>query len=65
MQVCNRWGRKVYESDQDPYIKGGTAGEGSTSSLVANGLYYCLANVEFDDSASTRRTFKGWVELVR
>ena len=68
IQVFNRWGRKVYESDQDPYINwtgGGAAGESSTSSLVANGLYYYLADVEFDDSASTRRTFKGWVEVAR
>jgi gliding motility-associated-like protein len=68
IQVFNRWGRKVYESDQDPYINwtgGGAAGESSTSSLVSNGLYYYLADVEFADSASTRRTFKGWVELMR
>jgi len=68
IQVFNRWGCKVYESDQDPYINwagGGTAGESRGSTLVANGLYYYLADIEFDDSASTRRTFKGWAELVR
>ncbi len=67
IQIFNRWGRKVYEGDQDPYINwtgGGTSPE-STGGLVAGGLYYYLAEVQFADAAQTKRTFKGWVELVR
>ncbi len=67
IQVFNRWGRKVYESDQDPYINwtGAAAGEGNTNGLVSGGLYYYLAEVQFADANNTRRTFKGWVEVVR
>jgi gliding motility-associated-like protein len=64
--IFNRWGRKVYEGDQDPYINwtGGSSTE-STGGLVAGGLYYYLAEVQFADAANTTRTFKGWVEVVR
>ncbi|GAB3636572.1 hypothetical protein GCM10027422_21620 [Hymenobacter arcticus] len=68
IQIFNRWGRKVYEGDQDPYINwtgGGATGESATSGLTSGGIYYYLAEVEFDDAAQTKRTFKGWVELVR
>lgn len=68
IQIFNRWGRKVYEGNADPYINwtgGGTAGESTTSGLTSGGLYYYLADVEFADVAQTKRTFKGWVELVR
>jgi len=68
IQIFNRWGRKVYESDQDPYINwtgGGVAGESDTSGLVSGGIYYYLAEVEFEDAAQTKRTFKGWVEIIR
>ncbi|MVN78365.1 T9SS type B sorting domain-containing protein [Hymenobacter sp. HMF4947] len=68
IQIFNRWGRKVYEGDQDPYINwtgGGMAGESGTSGLVSGGIYYYLAEVQFADAAKTTRTFKGWVELVR
>jgi len=68
IQIFNRWGRKVYESDRDPYINwtgGGVAGESGTSGMVSGGIYYYLAEVEFADAAQTKRTYKGWVELVR
>ena len=68
IQIFNRWGRKVYEGDQDPYINwtgGGANGESSTSGMTAGGIYYYLAEVQFDDAAQTKRTFKGWVEIVR
>ena len=67
IQVFNRWGRKVYESDRDPYINwtGNVRSEGNSNGLVANGIYYYLVEVEFDDAANTKRTFKGWVEIVR
>lgn len=68
IQIFNRWGRKVYESDKDPYINwngGGAAGESTTSGLASGGIYYYLAEVQFDDAAKTTRTYKGWVELIR
>lgn len=68
VQIFNRWGRKVYESDQNPYIewKGdGTSGESTGAAPVAEGIYYYLAEVEFADANQTRRTYKGWVELRR
>ncbi|MGI4873599.1 MAG: gliding motility-associated C-terminal domain-containing protein [Janthinobacterium lividum] len=68
IQIFNRWGRKVYESDQYPYIDwsgGGAAGESGTSGMVTSGLYYFLAEVTFSNNAQTTRTFKGWVEVVR
>ena len=68
IQIFNRWGRKVYESDKDPYINwdgsGSTSGE-TTSGKASDGVYYYLAEVEFADFANTKRTFKGWVEIVR
>ncbi|MBJ6143753.1 gliding motility-associated C-terminal domain-containing protein [Hymenobacter sp. BT559] len=68
IQIFNRWGRKVYESDRDPYINwdgGGPLGETGSSGKVSNGLYYYLAEVEFADFAATKRTYKGWVEVAR
>jgi hypothetical protein len=68
IQIFNRWGRKVYESDQDPYINwngGGAAGESATSGMASGGIYYYLAEVQFNDAAKTTRTYKGWVELIR
>jgi gliding motility-associated-like protein len=68
IQIFNRWGRKVYESDKDPYINwdgGGAPNEVGTSGKVSDGIYYYLAEVEFADFAATKRTYKGWVEIVR
>ena len=66
IQIFNRWGRKVYESDRDPYINwDGTDGENNPNGKASDGVYYYLAEVEFADFAHTRRTFKGWVEIVR
>jgi len=68
IQIFNRWGRKVYESDKDPYINwdgGGPLNETGANGKVSNGLYYYLAEVEFADFAGTKRTYKGWVEVVR
>jgi gliding motility-associated-like protein len=68
IQIFNRWGRKVYEGDKDPYINwdgsGSTSGE-TTAGKASDGVYYYLAEVEFGDFAKTKRTFKGWVEIVR
>ncbi|NML67241.1 gliding motility-associated C-terminal domain-containing protein [Hymenobacter sp. RP-2-7] len=68
VQIFNRWGRKVYESDQNPYIEwqgDGTNGESTGSGPLADGIYYYLAEVQFADSGNTQRVYKGWVELIR
>ncbi|QIX62798.1 gliding motility-associated C-terminal domain-containing protein [Hymenobacter sp. BT18] len=69
--VFNRWGRKVYEGDKNPLIewngtdKATTEGLSTPSSRVVDGIYYYLAEVEFADFARTKKTYKGWVEIVR
>ena len=67
IQIFDRWGRKMYDSSADPYINwtGAATGEGNTNGLVSNGIYYYLAEVEFADAANTKRSYKGWVEVVR
>jgi len=74
-QAFNRWGRKVFENTttgSDPVLinwdgGGPLSGEpsGSRGNKVADGIYFYLAEVEFADVAGTRRTYKGWVEIVR
>ncbi|WP_375418240.1 gliding motility-associated C-terminal domain-containing protein [uncultured Hymenobacter sp.] len=69
-QVFNRWGVKVYEnvSSTDPLINwdgGGARTESGGTGKVSDGIYYYLAEVEFADFKNTKRTFKGWVEIVR
>ncbi|WP_303310913.1 gliding motility-associated C-terminal domain-containing protein [Hymenobacter sp. BT730] len=67
----NRWGVKVYESDQNPLIewngtnKTVTEGNNSPSSRVVDGLYFYQAEVEFADFANTKKTYKGWVQITR
>jgi hypothetical protein len=79
-RAFNRWGRQVFENTttaNDPILinwdgggpvaeaggpAGGTQGTGKT---VADGIYYYLAEVEFADFANTKRTYKGWVEIIR
>ncbi|MBC6607391.1 gliding motility-associated C-terminal domain-containing protein [Hymenobacter sp. BT188] len=67
-QAFNRWGVKVYESDQKPLIEWeGTsnATEGKGGVKLTEGVYYYIAEVEFADFNSTKRTYKGWVEITR
>ncbi|UOQ68710.1 gliding motility-associated C-terminal domain-containing protein (plasmid) [Hymenobacter volaticus] len=66
--VFNRWGVKIYESSADPLINwrgGGSRSEGGTSPFVVEGVYYYQAEVEFSDVSSTKRTYKGWVQITR
>jgi hypothetical protein len=44
---------------------GGPVSEAGRSAKVADGIYYYLAEVEFADFANSKRTYKGWVEIVR
>jgi hypothetical protein len=72
-QAFNRWGVKVFENTttaDDPILinwdGGGPTGEsGSKTTRVSDGVYFYLADVEFADFANTKRTYKGWVEIVR
>ena len=32
---------------------------------MVEGVYYYMAEVEFADFNSTKRTYKGWVEITR
>ncbi|MBC8082414.1 MAG: gliding motility-associated C-terminal domain-containing protein [Hymenobacter sp.] len=73
-QAFNRWGVKVFQNTTTTSDRilinwdgGGPVGEtgGGAGSRVADGIYYYLAEVEFADFANTRRTYKGWVEIIR
>ncbi|MDX5417959.1 MAG: gliding motility-associated C-terminal domain-containing protein, partial [Hymenobacteraceae bacterium] len=64
-KVFNRWGVKVYESSEDPYIN--WPGTNNDGKRLTDGVYYYEAEVEFItiDPAQERNTYKGWVEIVR
>ncbi|WP_082685198.1 gliding motility-associated C-terminal domain-containing protein [Hymenobacter sedentarius] len=71
-QAFNRWGVKVFENTTTAADRvlinwdgGGPVSEAGRSAKVADGIYYYLAEVEFADFANTKRTYKGWVEIVR
>ena len=73
-QAFNRWGVKVFENTTtsvDPVLinwdGGGPVSENAAFKLskASDGVYYYLAEVEFADFARTKRTYKGWVEIVR
>ena len=71
-QAYNRWGVKVFENTTTANDRilinwdgGGPASENNVSRKVSDGVYFYLAEVEFGDFANTKRTYKGWVEIVR
>ncbi|OGX89632.1 hypothetical protein BEN47_19580 [Hymenobacter lapidarius] len=71
-QAFNRWGVKVFENVTTSadrvlinWAGGGPVAEASSGNKVVDGIYYYLAEVEFADFANTKRTYKGWVEIVR
>jgi hypothetical protein len=73
-QAFNRWGVKVFENtttsaDRILINWNGVGATGESSSANAGkpvgGIYYYLAEVEFADFANTKRTYKGWVEIIR
>lgn len=72
-QAFNRWGVKVFENTTTAADRvlinwdgGGPVGESAAGNTkVSDGIYYYLAQVEFADFANTKRTYKGWVEIVR
>lgn len=63
--VYNRWGVKVFDKTTGPNIDWG--GVSDNGNRLADGIYYYLADIEFSgpDPAKSRRTFKGWVEIVQ
>ena len=72
-KAFNRWGVKVFENTTTASDRilinwdgGGPVGESNgIGPRVVDGIYYYLAEVEFADFANTKRTYKGWVEIVR
>ncbi|GAB3734046.1 hypothetical protein GCM10027594_15650 [Hymenobacter agri] len=71
-QAYNRWGVKVFENTTTANDRilinwdgGGTRTENTASGKVSDGVYFYLAEVEFADFANTKRTYKGWVEIIR
>ncbi|WP_046247508.1 T9SS type B sorting domain-containing protein, partial [Hymenobacter terrenus] len=77
-QAFNRWGVKVFENTTTAadavlinWDGGGPVGESGPGAgagrgrRVSEGVYFYLAEVEFADFANTKRSFKGWVEIVR
>ncbi|MFD2720550.1 gliding motility-associated C-terminal domain-containing protein [Hymenobacter monticola] len=73
-QAFNRWGVKVFENTttaSDPVLinwdGGGPVGEAAAGPgrKASDGVYFYLAEVEFADFSSTKRTYKGWVEIIR
>ncbi|MGV3586817.1 MAG: gliding motility-associated C-terminal domain-containing protein [Adhaeribacter sp.] len=61
----SRWGEKVYEGADDPRIN--WQGVNNAGKKLADGVYYYLAEVEFITSnpQNAKKTYKGWVEIVR
>ena len=71
-QAYNRWGVKMFENTTTANDRilinwdgGGTRTETTASGKVSDGVYFYLAEVEFADFANTKRTYKGWVEIIR
>lgn len=63
--VFNRWGSKLYEGNSDPKINWGGVDKGGSN--IPDGVYYYQAEVEFYtlDPKNAKKTYKGWVEIVR
>ncbi len=71
-QAYNRWGVKVFENTTTASDRilinwdgGGARTENTAAGKVSDGVYFYLAEVEFADFANTKRTYKGWVEIIR
>jgi len=71
-KAFNRWGVKVFENTTTTADRffinwdgGGPVGESGTTTKIVDGVYFYLAEVEFADFSNTKRTYKGWVEIVR
>lgn len=64
-KVYNRWGQEIYSKTTGPNIDWG--GVNNSGNRVPDGIYYYLAEIEFasPDPQNARRTYKGWVEIIR
>jgi gliding motility-associated-like protein len=63
LKVYNRWGNKVFESDDEPGLN--WRGVDNNGKALSEGTYYYQVEVEFFGRTPDVRTFKGWVEIVR
>ena len=69
IKFYNRWGKEVYayvSTDIENSIYIDWDGRTENGALVAAGLYYYVAEVEFTtlDPALSRQTIKGWVQVM-
>jgi hypothetical protein len=70
IKIYNRWGQEVYSyegnvaSESDIYIDWN--GKDSGGSLLPSGVYYYVADVQFDILGPNKtKVIKGWVHLMR
>jgi gliding motility-associated-like protein len=63
-KVFNRWGRLVYESDNDIFIN--WRGVSNSGARLPAGVYYYEAVVTFRrlSREASRETLKGWVQII-
>jgi gliding motility-associated-like protein len=57
IKVYNRWGIKVFESNEINFSWDGNQ--------ATDGLYYYIARVKFNTQNGLEKDFKGWVQLIR
>jgi len=69
LRVINRWGKEVHRSASGGSSKSLIRWDGNDQNgrPVAPGLYYYVADVEFDvrEPSLKRKTYEGWVQLSR
>jgi hypothetical protein len=70
VSIHNRWGRSVFESEDNIFINWDgrlSSGEGSGGGQVSTGVYYYLAKVRFArlSRKDEQVQIKGWVHVLR
>ncbi|MDX1628895.1 MAG: gliding motility-associated C-terminal domain-containing protein, partial [Fulvivirga sp.] len=67
--VYNRWGQQVYEyhSGRENTIYINWDGQSNDGAKLSSGIYYYLAEVEFDvvDPKEASQQIKGWLQIIR
>ncbi|GAB4490350.1 MAG: hypothetical protein OHK0045_14700 [Raineya sp.] len=70
-EVYNRWGKKVFEKNNDIRINwaGNTTGtaEDATRNILPAGTYYYVARVRFFrlDPKDSEKIYRGWIQIVK